>query len=167
MKHIVAVDGRDHEIWLAHIAGGNVLDIDGRRLPVSLANIHDDRYRLVIAGEVIPVTIVTRGDRVFVHAGGSAYEAVLCDPVNRYADEAKDIAAHAAIAPMPGTVIATPVSTGDRVSAGDVLVVIESMKLETAIRATHAGLVETVHVGVGQTFERGSVLVSLAPTEAR
>ena len=41
--------------------------------------------------------------------------------------------------------------------------VIESMKLETAIKAWRDGTVAAVHVGVGQTFERGAPLVTLAP----
>jgi 3-methylcrotonyl-CoA carboxylase alpha subunit len=41
--------------------------------------------------------------------------------------------------------------------------VIESMKLETAIKAPRDGLVATVHVAVGKTFDRAAPLVTLAP----
>ena len=46
---------------------------------------------------------------------------------------------------------------------GDTLLVIESMKLETAIKAPRDGMVETVHVADGRTFERSAPLVTLAP----
>ncbi len=165
MKHVVALEGREYEIWLSRTAGGYVLDAGSVHLPVALEGIGQDRYRVVVSGRVAEATIATHGDRVFVHLDGVARELLLRDSVDRYADETKDVSARAAIAPMPGTVIATPVGAGDRASVGDVLVVIESMKLETAIKATHQGIVEAVHVRVGQSFERGALLVSFAPAD--
>ncbi len=50
-----------------------------------------------------------------------------------------------------------------QVAAGDTLMVIESMKLETAIKAWREGSVAAVHVGMGQAFQRGAPLISLAP----
>jgi biotin carboxyl carrier protein len=43
-------------------------------------------------------------------------------------------------------------------------VVVEAMKMENELRAPHAGAVETVHVAVGQTVEKGTPLVTLAST---
>ena len=63
---------------------------------------------------------------------------------------------------MPGTVVRVDVAVGDHVATGDPLVVIESMKLETTIRAWHDGTVSAVHVTAGQSFERDAVLVTLA-----
>ena len=64
---------------------------------------------------------------------------------------------------MPGTVIAVHVTEGQAVARGDTLVVIESMKLETAIKALRDGTIATVHVATGQAFDRGMPLVTLAP----
>jgi biotin carboxyl carrier protein len=55
------------------------------------------------------------------------------------------------------------VKEGQSVTAGETLMVIESMKLETAIKAWRDGAVAAVHVGVGQTFQRGTPLLALAP----
>jgi biotin carboxyl carrier protein len=44
-------------------------------------------------------------------------------------------------------------------------VVVEAMKMENELRAPHAGAVETVHVAVGQTVEKGAPLVTLANPE--
>jgi biotin carboxyl carrier protein len=62
---------------------------------------------------------------------------------------------------MPGTVVRIAAQTGSTVAAGDAILVIESMKLETTIRAWRDGIVEAVHVTEGATFERGTLLVSL------
>jgi biotin carboxyl carrier protein len=64
---------------------------------------------------------------------------------------------------MPGVVIAVHAAEGQTVARGDTLVVIESMKLETAIKAPRDGVIATVHVAVGKTFDRAAPLVTLAP----
>ena len=80
----------------------------------------------------------------------------------RYGSHAGGAADDIAEAPMPGVVIAVNVTEGQAVSAGETLLVIESMKLETAIKAWRDGAVAAVHVGVGQSFQRGALLLTLA-----
>jgi len=62
---------------------------------------------------------------------------------------------------MPGTVVSVEVSAGQEVPAGAVLVVLESMKMEHAVRAEYAGIVEEVLVGAGRTVRRDAPLVRL------
>lgn len=102
------------------------------------------------------------GNHVWVHLDGRAWELVWQDPVSHYAGEAGGAAADVARAPMPGSVVSLAVAPGDAVKAGDALLIIESMKLETTIKAPRDGLVEAVHVALGETFERDALLVSLA-----
>ena len=52
---------------------------------------------------------------------------------------------------------------GQAVKEGDILLVIESMKLETAIRASRDGIIEIVHVALAQSFERDAPLITLTP----
>ena len=69
------------------------------------------------------------------------------------------------IAPMPGAILATEVKSGDTVSKGDVLIVLEAMKMEHRITAPRDGKVENVHVTIGDQVEKEQLLVSLEEEE--
>ncbi len=65
-------------------------------------------------------------------------------------------------APMPGNIINVLVKPGQSVSRGDVLLILESMKMENEIMSPKDAVVAAVHVSTGDTVESGSPLVSLA-----
>ena len=64
-------------------------------------------------------------------------------------------------APMPGTVIKVNVSEGSTVKAGDRLVVLEAMKMETPLLAPYDGTIKAIHVEEGDRVPGGAVLVEL------
>lgn len=139
----VFIDGRPHRCSM-HLAG------DAMEVRV------DDRTE--------PVWVAVRGDTVFVHAFGRAFELTVIDPVER----ARAAGEHGdtLTAPMPGTVVRVPVAPGEAVTAGQVLIVIESMKMQSEIVAPRDGVVAGVAFEAGETFDRGAGLVSLVPEEA-
>jgi len=65
-------------------------------------------------------------------------------------------------APMPGLIVSVPATTGQPVKAGDVLVVLESMKMDNELRAPRDGTVARVHVEAGCNVEGKQTLVTLA-----
>lgn len=151
MKHSLLIDDEPCEAWLVK---------------------HDDGYVLwdeTGAHELTSVpgaVVVVDGDVAYVHLDGRAYTIAYQSPLDLYGRGAGDLGENVARAPMPGSVVEVTAKPGDDVRAGDTLMIIESMKLETAIKAGCDGVVETVHVALGQTFERDAALVTLAAREA-
>ena len=64
-------------------------------------------------------------------------------------------------APMPGNILDVKVAAGASVKAGDVLVILEAMKMENEILAPQDGTVASVNVNKGDTVNSGDVLVSM------
>ena len=62
-------------------------------------------------------------------------------------------------APMPGKILGVNVKNGDSVKRGDVICILEAMKMQNEIMATQDGKVSDVRVAVGQTVSTGDVLV--------
>ncbi len=64
-------------------------------------------------------------------------------------------------APLAGNIFRVNVAVGDTVAAGDVVVILEAMKMETEVRATRGGSVSAVHVKVGDTVAVGDSLITV------
>jgi glutaconyl-CoA/methylmalonyl-CoA decarboxylase subunit gamma len=72
------------------------------------------------------------------------------------------VAINELIAPLPGTVIEVFVKLGDSIEAGQVILVIEAMKMKNSIRSTRAGKITDVLVSAGQTVAHKQALVRFA-----
>ena len=64
-------------------------------------------------------------------------------------------------APLAGNIFKVNVAPGDSVSAGDVIIILEAMKMETEVRASRDGTVASVDVKVGDTVAVGDSLITL------
>ena len=64
-------------------------------------------------------------------------------------------------APMPGNILKVNVSVGDEVKKGDVLCILEAMKMENEILAPQDGTIASIHVSKGSSVNSGDLLVSM------
>lgn len=161
MRHSFTIAETECEAFLSRTRDGYRLHVDGQAVPVAL-----DGGVLRLDGVAQEVVVAVDGDLVHVHLDGETHTVRYADPVTRHAAHGAGGADDVAAAPMPGTVISIAVAAGQGVARGDTLLVIESMKLETAIKAWREGIVAAVHVAAGQTFDRGAALIALEPEKA-
>ena len=122
----------------------------------------DGRFRATVDGHAERVHAVCDGDTVHVQWRGRAWRIDRID-ATRASAAAAGSGAGASRAPMPGVVVSLLATAGQRVSEGDALLVIESMKLQMTISAACSGTVDPLPLAVGQTFQRGAVLAQVTP----
>ena len=102
------------------------------------------------------VTLNNRTYEVEVEAG----EAMLVDEYEAFAPAAAALASGEVVkSPMPGNILKINVSQGQAVKEGDVLIVLEAMKMENEIVAPKAGSVAQIAVTKGQVVETGTPLI--------
>lgn len=163
MRRRYLIDGQTHDVVVTRsVHGGFSILRDGRRIDVHAEALPDDRQRLHIDGQAHDVWVACSEKSVFVHSNLSgAIEIETVDAAGG-AGQARTGASDTLVAPMPGTVIAVQVCEGDMVNAGQSLLVIESMKLETTLVAPRDARIQAVHFGVGATFGLKAILLTLA-----
>jgi len=106
---------------------------------------------------------VRDGDSIWVHWAGGTYRL----RVARGAGRRAGAAAPAAIAsPMPGQVLRLSVAVGDRVERGQVLLVVEAMKMQLEVVAPHPGVVRALPFAPGDRVDAGVPLAEVRAEEA-
>ena len=152
---------REVAVGYAHRRGGTVAEVDGQALDdVVLRSASAVAVDLEVAGVRRTFALRTVGDTTWVD---SALGATALVEVERYPEPGSGLAEGALVAPMPGTVVRVDVAEGDAVTAGQVLVVLEAMKMEHSVRAPIDGVVEQVAVTAGQQVESETLLAVVAP----
>ena len=164
MHHAFKLGDTEHNVELSRAREGYRLHIDGMPVPVNLKTGADGHCWLTVNGETCEVFLATRGDDVFVHLDGEAFQLTYEHPLERLAHQAHGGSEDGVRAPMPGSLVNAPVTAGQQVSRGETLLVMESMKMETTIVAPRDGVVQAVHFAPGQTFDRDALLLTLEPT---
>jgi len=93
-------------------------------------------------------------------AAGAAFDLIPASPMTR-AVTRKQIVEGAVTAPMTGKILSVMVKKEDKVKAGQILCVLEAMKMENEITAPKSGIVQEVHVSEGSSVSEGEVLFVL------
>jgi biotin carboxyl carrier protein len=147
----LTLDGTTYKI----VVDGNSVLVNGRPFVVGF-----DEGRVLV--DDTPYEIILEDDAVVVRGIAHPFaveglEAEVAGP--RAAAIAAGEGAVTAI--MPGKIIRILVKVGDEVAEGDVVCILEAMKMENELKAPRAGVVQVLHVQVGQDVETGAVLAEI------
>jgi propionyl-CoA carboxylase alpha chain len=148
--------------WPTPGEDGSMPDDDRRVIAVRLLDRADDREVIEVDGvrHAVDVAIDEASTRTRSSAG-----ALLFTQVPRFVEHELDAAGGGPVCPLPGTVIAVHVEAGQTVSDGQLLMVVEAMKMEHKIVASSDATVGEVRFAVGDRVDQGDLLVALETAE--
>jgi len=145
-KH-VSVDGKVYEVDFESVSGQPVysLIVNGKSHEAYAAQ-GEDNWQVLLRGRLFPITVEDeREKRLRSAAGGGVAET----------------GEFHLRAPMPGLVVTIPVVEGQAVTKGQVLVILESMKMQNELKAPRDGTIGRVRVKSGETVEQKQTLLSV------
>jgi len=149
------------EIQFAHSMPASVTLDAHTRINVADASWAEEVVVARTEGGRLHARYLLADSRVHVWSAGEHYEIMLEDPRTR---EFSATATRAGLTtPLPGVVAAVAVEVGQQVAAGDVLMVIEAMKMEHTITAPYDGTVRVIHFARGDRVPEQSELLELTP----
>ncbi|MGH9369605.1 MAG: biotin/lipoyl-containing protein [Thermoanaerobaculia bacterium] len=135
---------------------GHQATLDGERVAFRAAEEGAAGEIVELSGRRHRVRVARQGERAFVWCDGEVFEFSRARLAERAGGERGDL-----LAPMPGRVRQTFVSEGEGVARGQLLLLLEAMKMEHAIRAPRDGTVRRLLHREGEMVETGAPLVEL------
>jgi biotin carboxyl carrier protein len=136
--------------------------IDGEKMPFQEIRRDGRVVALEVEGSLVSVRSACRGDRAYVWCAGDVFEFRRAAARPARARPAAGESHAGLVAPMPGRIRKTLVRRGDEVARGQVVLVLEAMKMEHAIRAPQDGVVTELPHREGDLVEAGAVLAEIA-----
>lgn len=164
MKYVTSIDG--HE-YVVDILDDRHVKIDGVTYNVDFMQVGDQPvYSLVVNGESVEAHVYPNEDVWQVLFRGTLFTACVEDEREKRlrASLAGKVAEHEDFhlkAPMPGMVVSIPVEDGQVIEKGDVLVVLESMKMQNELRSPRRGKVTRLRVKAGDRVEQKETMLSV------
>jgi len=145
-KH-VSVDGKVYEVDFESVSGQPVysLIVDGRSHESYIYQ-GEENWQVLLRGRLYPVTVEDeREKRLRAAAGGGVAET----------------GEFHLRAPMPGLVVAVHVTEGQQIKKGQVILILESMKMQNELKAPRDGTIGRIRVKAGETVEQRQTLLSV------
>jgi biotin carboxyl carrier protein len=146
-EHHIIVNGRVLKVDFNSVSGQPVysLLVDGKSFE-GFVYPGETEWEVLLMGRQFPVTVEDeREKRLRAAAGGSVSEA----------------GEFHLKAPMPGMVVSIPVDEGQKIEKGEVLLILESMKMQNELKAPRAGTVGRIRVKTGESVEQRQTLLSV------
>lgn len=136
---------------------------DGQEVPVDVRRVEPDVWSLLINGQSYECTIQElKNNMLRVTVCEATWDIEVYDPRRRRAGGSRGASAEGQqiiTSPMPGRIVRLEVAVGDKVAAGQGIIIVEAMKMENELNAEIAGTVTAIKVEAGQTVEGDQPLV--------
>jgi biotin carboxyl carrier protein len=165
MKLRLAGGVREFDVEIvAHGGRTAQVRIDGEEVTAEVEPMPDGSAILRMNGRRSRIFSARSRDSILVATGPTTFEFAPAEGRGRRARHG--LATPEVTAPMPGKVLKVLVEEGQAVEAGQPLVVIEAMKMETTLSAESPAVVKKIRARAGEMVDHGAVLIELSPPAA-
>ncbi len=164
MKYVTSIDGHEYTV---DIIDDHHISVDGLIYDVDFMPVGDQPvYSLVVGGTSVEAHVYPNEDVWQVLFHGTLFTARVEDEREKrlraaLAGRVREHEDFHLKAPMPGMVVAIPVQDGQVVKRGDVLVILESMKMQNELRSPRDGKVSRLRVKAGDRVEQKDTMLSV------
>ena len=125
--------------------------------------------KVIVNGEEFEVELEQNGENWIATVGGQTFEITVPDsgpaPKQKRSTGGKSKKSGKVSANIPGKVVTVEVSLGDEVVEGQVIMILEAMKMQNEIQAPVSGTVTEIHCEEGQSIEANVPLLVITPPE--
>jgi biotin carboxyl carrier protein len=162
MRYVTTIGDRE---FIVEIDGNHNVILDGKTFEVDFDSIGDQPvYSMLIDGQSFEAYVYAADNIWQVLLLGRFYPAQVEDERERRlrlaaGSTVSESAEFYLKAPMPGLVIDLPVEEGQQVEKGDVLVILESMKMQNELKSPRPGMVARLDVKIGESVEQSQTLL--------
>ena len=145
-KREVSVNGKLYKINFKAVSGQPVFSLlaDNGSFQAHVFDSDDDELQILLRGTLYKVLVEDEREKRLKAAAGSS---------------ALSSGELTLKSPMPGLIVKVPVKVGDKVSTGDVLMILESMKMQNELKSSQNGKVTHIHVNEGDSVEQKQILL--------
>jgi len=148
-------------------SGGYFTVYDANEEPLSLTcvELETGRWRVTHNGETLMLEARITGDAIEIATAAARHLFHAAPPLAFAGNEG--VAERMVESPLTGMIVDVIVSEGDLVAEGDVVAILESMKMEISIKAAAAGIATNISVTKGMMVDRGQTITEIAPNESK
>ena len=164
MKYITTIDGKE---FLVEIIDDRHVSIDGKIVEVDFESVRSQPvFSLIVDGKSYEAYVYEGEEDLEVLVKGRLYHSKVEDERERRLRAASggDVADTGTFhlkAPMPGLIVSISVEEGQEVQKGDVLLILESMKMQNELKSPRDGVIGRIQVADGDSVEQRQKMLSV------
>ena len=160
MKYQYTVKGVDYEVEIQDIEG-NIANVTVNGIPFEVEMkqpVKASKQKVKLGGTANEGASSSSSAPQSAKASADLQSAASSDQTG---DAGKAAAGKPVVAPLPGTINEIKVKVGDKVNAGDTVVILEAMKMQNNIEAETSGTITSINVNKGDAVMEGDTLVTI------
>jgi len=168
MKYITTIKDEVFEIELLKdnrvLLNGEEIIVDFETVPGQMV------FSLIVDGKSFEARVNEDNEEWLVYLKGTLYSAEVIDEREKRLRDAgaggvEGGGTYSLLSPMPGLIVKLPISDGESVKTGDVLVILESMKMQNELKSPITGTISAISVSEGENVEKKQILLNVIPPD--